>query len=116
MHAGGKAARRPIRAEFAPRKLQTQLDKLTRRSAGRRSRTVTDRKRGRYVRAVPAGDKTSDIAFDATLRAAALYQQERKGTTNMAYALKKSDLQRKIRVKKAANLILPGRMPEHGGI
>jgi magnesium chelatase subunit D len=67
---------------------------------------VTDRKRGRYVRAVPAGDKTSDIAFDATLRAAAPYQRARKGTTKMAYALKKSDLQRKIRVKKAANLIL----------
>ncbi len=93
-------------AEFAPRKLQTQLDKLTRRAAGRRSRTVTDRKRGRYVRAVPAGENLSDIAFDATLRAAAPHQRERKGKTKMAYALKKSDLQRKIRVKKAANLIL----------
>jgi magnesium chelatase subunit ChlD-like protein len=96
-------------AEFTTRKLQTQLDKMTRRSAGRRSRTVTDRKRGRYVRAVPAGDKTTDIAFDATLRAAAPMQksrEEQKAETGMAYALQKNDLQRKIRVKKAANLIL----------
>ncbi|MBC8098761.1 MAG: hypothetical protein H7Y11_04920, partial [Armatimonadetes bacterium] len=50
-------------AEFATRKLQTQMDKLTRKQSGRRSRTRTDRKRGRYVRAVPAGNQTSDIAF-----------------------------------------------------
>jgi len=82
---------------------------MTRRQAGRRSTTRTDRKRGRYIRAVPAGNKTSDIAFDATLRAAAVHQTaraEQKAQTGMAYALRRSDLQRKIRVKKAANLIL----------
>jgi Mg-chelatase subunit ChlD len=95
--------------EFETRKLNTQLDKMSRRQSGRRSTTITDRKRGRYIRAVPAGDKTSDIAFDATLRAAAPFQIERaeqKQKTGMAYALRKSDLQRKIRVKKAGNLIL----------
>jgi Mg-chelatase subunit ChlD len=95
--------------EFQTRKLNTQLDKMTRKQAGRRSTTITDRKRGRYIRAVPAGDRTSDIAFDATLRAAAVHQQaraEQKRETGMAYALRKTDLQRKIRVKKSANLIL----------
>jgi magnesium chelatase subunit D len=96
-------------AEFQTRKLNTQLDQMTRRQSGRRSTTKTDRKRGRYIRAVPAGDKLNDIAFDATLRAAAPYQLERapqKAKTGMAYALRKSDLQRKIRVKKTSNLIL----------
>jgi len=82
---------------------------MSRRSSGRRSTTVTERKRGRYVRAVPAGNKTHDIAFDATLRAAAPFQKKRKKQkekSGMAYALRKVDLQRKIRVKKAANLIL----------
>lgn len=82
---------------------------MSRRQSGRRSTTITERKRGRYVRAVPAGNKTSDIAFDATLRAAAPYQTARvkqKEETGMAYALRKADLQRKIRVKKASNLIL----------
>lgn len=49
------------------------------------------------------------MAFDATLRAAAPFQQEReqqKQETGMAYALQKSDLHRKVRVKRTANLIL----------
>ena len=76
--------------EFETRKLQTNLDKMSRQRSGRRSTTRTERKRGRYVRAVPAGNKTDDIAFDATLRAAAVYQQARtkqKEETGMAYAL-----------------------------
>ncbi|GIK26963.1 MAG: VWA domain-containing protein [Chloroflexi bacterium] len=95
--------------EFAPRKLQSQVDKITRRQSGRRSRTRTDRKRGRYVQARPANGKNNDIAFDATLRAAAVHQKARaqqKAETGMAYALRKSDLYRKVRVRRAANLIL----------
>jgi magnesium chelatase subunit D len=82
---------------------------MTRRQSGRRSTTRTDRKRGRYVRAQQAGDKPRDIAFDATLRAAAPFQKQRaeqKKETGMAYALRKSDLQEKVRVRKAANLIM----------
>jgi len=96
-------------SEFAPRKLNSQQDKQERRQSGRRSYTRTDRKRGRYVQARPAGDRTDDIAFDATLRAAAPHQrarEEQKEETGMAYALKKTDLQRKVRVRRASNLIL----------
>lgn len=96
-------------AEFAPRKLQTSIDQMTRRQAGRRSRTHTDRKRGRYIQARPAHGKTNDIAFDATLRAAAPFQRargEQKSQTGMAYALQRGDLQRKVRVRRTANLIL----------
>lgn len=96
-------------AEFMPRKLNTPLDKLTRKQSGRRSYTRTERKRGRYIQARPAGNKTDDIAFDATLRAAAPFQKERaekKKASGMAYALQKSDLQRKVRVRRSSNLIL----------
>lgn len=76
---------------------------------GRRSRTRTERKSGRYIQARPAGDRTDDIAFDATLRAAAPFQlrrsQERR-SNHLAYAIRKEDLQRKVRVRKSANLIL----------
>jgi magnesium chelatase subunit D len=61
------------------------------------------------VQARPAGDRTDDIAFDATLRAAAPHQinrEQQKQETGMAYALRRSDLQRKVRVRRAANLIL----------
>ncbi len=95
--------------EFSAKKLQSELDQQKRRQSGRRSQTRTDRKRGRYIRAVPAGDKPQDIAFDATLRAAAPYQRRRedeKAASGMAYALHRQDLQRKVRVRKAANLIL----------
>ena len=37
-------------------------------NAGRRSRTYSDRKRGRYIMARPAMGRKDDIAFSATLR------------------------------------------------
>ncbi|MBN2387565.1 MAG: VWA domain-containing protein [Anaerolineales bacterium] len=92
---------------FEPRRLDTPLDKLTRRHSGRRSRTHTKRKRGRYIQARPANGRTDDVAFDATLRAAAPFQKRRtEQRKKVAFAIQKSDLQRKVRVKKAANLIL----------
>ena len=90
---------------FKPRKLKTPLDKIARKSAGRRSYTVTNRKRGRYIRARPAQEDYSDIALDATLREAAPHQTQRE-RDQMAVAITEADLQRKIRVRKVANLIL----------
>ena len=92
---------------FTPRKIQNPLDKVTRRYGGRRSRTHTDRKRGRYIQARPANGSTDDLAFDATIRAAAPFQKSRpEQRKQVAFAIQKSDFQRKVRVKKAANLIL----------
>lgn len=92
--------------EFSARRLDTPLDKLTRRNAGRRSVTKTDRKRGRYIQSrLPKKDKVTDLAFDATFRAAAPYQKARD-TSKMALALRKSDLREKVRVRRSANLVL----------
>ena len=94
---------------FAPRKLDTPLDRLTRKQGGRRSRTRTDRKRGRYVHARPAHGQTDDVAFDATLRAAAplqLQRAEERQERGVAFSIEDEDLHRKVRVKRAANLIL----------
>ena len=54
------------------------MDRLTRRTAGKRSTTRTSRKRGRYIQARPANGDLSDIALDATIRQAALQQVERQ--------------------------------------
>ena len=90
-----------------PRRLDTALDKLTRKHSGRRSRTITDRKRGRYIQARPAPGKTDDLAFDATLRAAAPFQKERtEMRKRVAFAIRSSDFQKKVRVKKTSNLVL----------
>ena len=68
---------------FQPRKLNTPLDKLARKHAGRRSLTKTERKHGRYIKSRPAGDKLNDIAFDATFRAA---NEIRVATLAIGYA------------------------------
>jgi magnesium chelatase subunit D len=92
---------------FQPRKLNTPLDKLARKLSGRRSLTKTDRKHGRYIKSRPAGEKKDDIAFDATIRAAAPYQKRRaEKRKRLAFAIEKGDLQRKIRVKRTANLVI----------
>ncbi|MCA9969796.1 MAG: VWA domain-containing protein [Anaerolineales bacterium] len=86
--------------------MDTQLDRLTRKQAGRRSRTKTERKRGRYIQArLPRSKKVRDLAFDATLRAAAPHQLHRD-RSELALALEKQDLREKVRVRRSANLIL----------
>ena len=62
----------PVGDVFRPRRVESPMDRLTRRTAGKRSTTRTDRKRGRYVQARPANGDLSDIALDATIRQAAL--------------------------------------------
>ncbi|MDA1216923.1 MAG: VWA domain-containing protein [Chloroflexi bacterium] len=59
------------------------------------------------MQARPANGKTNDIAFDATLRAAAPHQPARAAQRqHVAFAIMRQDLQRKVRVRKAANLVL----------
>jgi Mg-chelatase subunit ChlD len=96
-----------IGSTFAPRRLTGELDRLTRRTGGRRTQTHTNRKRGRYIRARQALPKETDIAFDATLRAAAPHQVDRQAQRqDVAFAIQPADLKAKVRVRKAANLIL----------
>lgn len=83
-------------------------DDLRRIGSGRRSKTRSRSKVGRYVRsAVPSG-KVEDLAFDATLRAAAPRQLERRGLLNSQNALiiEKWDLREKIRERKIGNIIV----------
>jgi magnesium chelatase subunit D len=85
--------------------LQTPLDKLPRKAAGKRSRTRTERKRGRYVSSREMRGKPSDLAFDATLRQAAPHQI-RRARKDVALAIESQDLRQKVRMRRAANLIL----------
>jgi len=94
-----------VGAAFVPRRLENPIDRMTRKQAGRRTLTRSDRKRGRYISARPAENRTSDIAFDATFRAAAPHQVHRE-KKRVAFAIRPSDLHRKVRIRKASNLIL----------
>ena len=80
-----------------------------RKHSGRRSQTQTDRKRGRYIQARPANGHADDLAFDATIRAAAPFQKARqqiRDEEKVAFAVRREDYQRKVRVRRASNLIL----------
>jgi len=58
------------------------------------------------VRARPSPDDPTDLAFDATLRAAAPYQVRRRRKGGPAIAIRPGEYHRKVRVRRAGNLIL----------
>lgn len=80
-------------------------DRKVRRGSGKRSTTITDLKQGRYIRAELPRNKIEDLAFDATIRAAAPYQKMRKNE-NCAISIKETDLRQKVREKRIGNIFL----------
>lgn len=80
-------------------------DNVLRRGSGKRSVTKTDLKQGRYVRAELSSREVTDLAFDATIRAAAPYQKVRENN-GCALNIKKEDLRQKLREKRIGNTFL----------
>lgn len=80
-------------------------DHNIRRGSGKRSTTRTDLKQGRYVRAELPKNKVEDLAFDATIRAAAPYQKMRENN-GCALNIKPEDLRQKVREKRIGNTFL----------
>lgn len=80
-------------------------DRAVRRGSGKRSVTKTDLKQGRYVRAEQPKGKVTDLAFDATIRAAAPYQRLREDN-GCALNIKEEDLRQKVREKRIGNTFL----------
>ncbi|MFH1260231.1 MAG: VWA domain-containing protein [Elusimicrobiota bacterium] len=93
---------------FSIKKLEQPRDKILRAGSGRRSETKTDSKSGRYVRSRIPNGKPGDIAFDATLRAAVLYQKERTENRKSggAVVIEHRDIRQKVREKKVGNAIV----------
>ena len=89
---------------FQPKYLRSYLDRLTRPATGRRSSTRSER-RGHYTFSRQAEGWRDDIALDATFRQAAPYQI-RRPKNDLALSITRDDLMRKVRVRKARNLIL----------
>ena len=78
--------------------LERRKDRVLRTSIGKRAKTLTKSKRGRYVKPrIPTG-KVRDIALDATIRAAALRGDEK-------LSIAEEDIREKVRVGKTASLI-----------
>ncbi|MCS7095743.1 MAG: putative cobaltochelatase [Nitrososphaerota archaeon] len=83
-------------------------DSVRRGCSGRRSKSLSNSKNGRYVDSVIPRGKVVDLAFDATLRAAAPHQIGRKKFTgaNTSLIIEKWDLREKVRERKIGNIIL----------
>ena len=80
-------------------------DQINRKGTGKRSLTKTDMKQGRYVRAEIPKNKVDDLAFDATIRAAAPYQRHRP-RNNCAINIQQTDLRQRIREKRIGTTFL----------
>jgi magnesium chelatase subunit D len=93
-------------AFIIPRWQDGAMPRAVKRGSGRRNRVLSENKQGRYVRyRLPREEKISDLAFDATVRAAAPYQNFRE-KNNRAIAIEKDDLRVKVREKRAGGCIL----------
>ncbi|NDJ79232.1 MAG: magnesium chelatase subunit D family protein [Chloroflexi bacterium] len=89
---------------FKVRRINHRKDRQVRRGSGRRSRTRTMRQ-GRYVKSVQRAG-VSDIAFDATVRAAAPHQQRRERDNGLAINIRDDDLRHKLRERRIGNFLL----------
>jgi magnesium chelatase subunit D len=94
---------------YAVRTFQAEASRReTPKRSGRRSRVRTRDGQGAYVRAEPAGEPLTDLALDATFRAAAPFQRTRRTAEPEGPALRvrSADLHEKVRETRAANVIL----------
>ena len=89
-----------------PRWQEAPVTRYANRGSGRRNIVRSNNKQGRYVGYRMAGDeRITDLAFDATVRAAAPFQGVRdKG--ERAIAIESDDLRVKIREKRTGGCIL----------
>ena len=95
---------------FPVRKIALPRDRRSRATSGKRSTSQSTDKRGRYVRAIQT-ERTTDIAFDATVRAAAPHQVKRRteapaAAGRPALRLEQQDLRQKVRRRRTGTLIV----------
>ncbi len=103
------AASVELEERYEAGRLQLPHERRRRRGSGRRSRTTSQDRRGRYVSS-RWQEKTTDLALDATLRAAAPHQVERRSAAptadGKAIQLERQDLRQKVRQRRIGNLIV----------
>jgi magnesium chelatase subunit D len=105
----GRGAEQLFEGELFPvRSIKLPRDRKSRNASGKRSSSQSRDRRGRYVRAVQAAH-TTDVAFDATFRAAAPHQPRRRAQSvpgAPALRLEKQDLRQKVRRRRTGTLIV----------
>ena len=94
-----------VGSTFRVKPIASDKDRTLRRGSGKRSRTRTAQKQGRYVKST-LQRKNNDLALDATLRAAAPYQKVREKADGLAVSIKEEDIREKLRERRIGNFIL----------
>lgn len=97
-----------VGAPFTVRKIERQsMDQLLRTGSGRRSRSRSASKQGRYVKSTTRRGR-NDLALDATIRAAAPYQIVRRAVAgrDLAVHIAESDIREKVRERRVGNFLL----------
>ena len=98
---------------FRVRPLDLGTSRPGRSGSGRRTTTVSDDARGRYIRSRPT-PQSVDLALDATLRAGAVHQRSRRRRAaelgdprrDLAVIIEPSDWRRKVRIRQAGSLVV----------
>jgi magnesium chelatase subunit D len=93
----------PVGGIFNTRRFNLQKDRLKRKAAGRRTRTRSKGRGGRYVKSLLQSPER-DIAIDATLRACAPFQQARGRRDRLR--IEADDLRFRQRERKMGHLVL----------
>ncbi|MCX7817320.1 MAG: AAA family ATPase [Syntrophales bacterium] len=91
-----------IGSSFKVRRFLLKKDRIIRRGGGRRTKTISRGASGRYIRSVLR--RNGDIAFDATIRAAAPFQILRGRKDKII--LRDEDLRFKQREKRTGHLVV----------
>lgn len=98
----------PVAPPFKVRRLeQDSGDQILRTGSGRRSRTRSATRQGRYVKSTERRER-DDLALDATIRAAAPHQRHRRAESErgLAIHIHPSDIREKVRERRVGNLLL----------
>lgn len=93
-----------IGQDFKLKDFGHRSDRRVRRGQGKRTNSRSASKSGRYI-FTTMQRKNNDLALDATIRAAAPFQRQRK-KSKMAINIQEEDIREKVRQKKIANLLV----------
>jgi magnesium chelatase subunit D len=103
--AGGSESAPEATELFTVKKIELPRQRRQRKQGGKRAASQAVDRRGRYVRA-EAQEKVTDLAVDATIRAAAPHQVQRGRLTGERMRLERQDLREKVRERQVGNLVV----------
>jgi magnesium chelatase subunit D len=102
---GGSESASDAKDLFSVRKIELPRKRGPRKQSGKRAVSRSQDRRGRYVRA-ETKEKVTDLAVDATVRAAAPHQVRRGRALGERMRLERQDLHQKVRERKVGNLVV----------